>query len=71
VDTVSHDIGETVDAGATLRIELKRCQRERGECQNRMRELEQEEALLAGEPVKFDDGLRGMAAHLKEQMIVP
>jgi hypothetical protein len=36
-----------------------------------MRELEQEEALLAGEPVKFDDGLRGMAAHLKEQMIVP
>jgi hypothetical protein len=36
-----------------------------------MRELEQAEALLAGEPVKFAGGLRGMAAHFKEQMIVP
>jgi hypothetical protein len=71
VNAVSHDIGEAADAGATLRFELKRCQRERGECQNRMRELEQAEALLAGEPVKFDGGLRGMAAHFKEQMIVP
>jgi hypothetical protein len=71
VDTVSHDIGEAVDAGATLRIELKRCQHELWECHNRMRELEQAEALLAGEPVKFDGGLRGMAARLKEQVIVP
>src|SRR3989442_13637469 len=43
---------ETADAGKTvesLQPELARCQRELGECRLRMGELEQAEALLAGE----------------------
>src|SRR5882762_10120569 len=45
----SHEAEDAVGAAEALRLELGRCQRELEVCRLRMGELEQGEALLAGE----------------------
>src|SRR6059036_2563070 len=43
------ETGEAAKTVESLRLELERCQRELDECHRRLGELEQAEALLAGE----------------------
>ncbi len=49
MNTGLNEVADAATATETLRPELERCQRELDECRRRMGELEQAEALLAGE----------------------
>src|SRR5438270_8818176 len=49
VNNIAQTVEDSVAAAETLRLELERYRSELGECRKRMGELEQGEALLAGE----------------------